>query len=41
MTTQTQKLTQGVHHVGLTVKDLDVTKKFFIEVLGYITFLLK
>lgn len=27
--------TQGVAHVGLTVRDLDVTVDFFVSVLGY------
>ena len=26
---------QGVDHVGLTVKDLDTTSRFFVEALGY------
>ena len=30
-----QAKTEGVHHVGLTVKDLERSKKFFIETLGY------
>ena len=28
-------LTQGAHHVGLTVPDLDATREFFTEVLGF------
>jgi catechol 2,3-dioxygenase-like lactoylglutathione lyase family enzyme len=28
-------LTAGIDHVGLTVKDLQVTSKFFIECLGW------
>ncbi|MCB9914315.1 MAG: VOC family protein [Planctomycetes bacterium] len=28
-------LTRGVHHVGLTVLDLDATSAFFAEVLGW------
>ena len=28
-------LTQGVHHVGLTVPELQETTSFFVEVLGY------
>jgi len=28
-------LTQGVHHVGLTVPDVEETKQFFIDILGY------
>jgi len=35
MTTETQILTQGVHHIGLTVNDLLKTSKFFTEVLGF------
>lgn len=31
----TQKLTCGVHHVGLTVPDLDQARAFFCEVLGF------
>ncbi|MET0569451.1 MAG: VOC family protein [Hyphomicrobiaceae bacterium] len=31
----TQKLTCGVHHVGLTVPDLDQARAFFREVLGF------
>lgn len=31
----TQKLTRGVHHVGLTVPDLDQARAFFCEVLGF------
>lgn len=27
--------TRGVHHVGLTVPDLDAAKHFFLETLGY------
>jgi len=27
--------TEGLHHVGLTVKDLERSKKFFTETLGY------
>ena len=44
MTTQTQNqmenkttnITQGVHHIGLTVKDLPTTLKFFENVLNVI-----
>jgi len=32
MTTQ---MTQGVHHIGLTVDKLDVSVKFFTELLGW------
>ncbi len=28
-------ITQGVHHVGLTVPNLDTTRKFFIDILKY------
>lgn len=28
-------LTQGVHHVGLTVPDLKATTAFFVDALGY------
>ena len=28
-------LTQGVHHVGLTVPDLTATTAFFVDALGY------
>lgn len=28
-------VTRGVHHVGLTVPDLDKTRRFFIETLGF------
>ena len=35
MATQTKNLTQGVHHVGLTVKDLPTTLQFFESVLGF------
>ena len=30
-----QAATQGAHHIGLTVPDIDRTKAFFIETLGY------
>jgi len=29
------KLTAGVHHVGLTVRDLDEARAFFCDVLGF------
>ena len=35
MNEQTSPATKGVHHVGLTVPDLEKTKAFFIETLGY------
>jgi catechol 2,3-dioxygenase-like lactoylglutathione lyase family enzyme len=28
-------ITRGVHHVGLTVPDIEVTRDFFVEVLGF------
>ncbi len=33
--TQGTPLTQGVHHIGLTVPELQETKSFFVDVLGY------
>lgn len=35
MTRNTAPLTQGAHHVGLTVPDLAATRAFFIDTLGY------
>lgn len=32
---QSTALTRGVHHVGLTVPDLAVARRFFVETLGY------
>ncbi len=32
---QTENLTQGVHHIGLTVKDLPTTLRFFEKVLKF------
>jgi catechol 2,3-dioxygenase-like lactoylglutathione lyase family enzyme len=32
----TTTFTQGVHHAGLTVPDLEKARKFFIEVLGFV-----
>ena len=29
-----QAITRGAHHIGLTVPDLDRTRRFFIDVLG-------
>ena len=31
----TQAATRGVHHVGLTVPDLDAARRFFLEALHY------
>ena len=28
-------ITRGVHHIGLTVPDLEQTRNFFLETLGY------
>ena len=28
-------VTQGTHHIGLTVPNLDATRKFFLDTLGY------
>ena len=28
-------VTRGAHHIGLTVPNLDTTRKFFIDTLGY------
>ena len=28
-------ITSGIHHIGLTVKDLPRTKEFFIDTLGF------
>lgn len=28
-------LTQGVHHLGLTIPDLAATRSFFVDVLGF------
>ena len=33
--TTTEALTQGAHHIGLTVPDLPKTKAFFIRSLGF------
>ena len=30
-----ESVTRGVHHVGLTVSDLDTTRKFFLDTLGF------
>ncbi|QAY75853.1 VOC family protein [Sphingosinicella sp. BN140058] len=31
----TNRLTRGVHHIGLTVPDLDAARAFFCETLGF------
>jgi catechol 2,3-dioxygenase-like lactoylglutathione lyase family enzyme len=31
----TDKLTRGVHHIGLTVPDLDQAQAFFCGILGF------
>jgi len=30
-----ERWTQGVHHVGLTVPDIQQTRRFFVDVLGF------
>lgn len=35
MSTNATPSTRGVHHVGLTVRDLEETKRFFLETLGH------
>lgn len=35
MTDSNSSLTQGVHHLGLTVPDLERTRDFFVEVLRF------
>ena len=32
---KTQALTRGVHHAGLTVPDLNATRRFFTDALGF------
>ena len=34
-TTTNGCITRGAHHIGLTVPDLEQTRRFFIETLGY------
>jgi catechol 2,3-dioxygenase-like lactoylglutathione lyase family enzyme len=31
----TEKLTRGIHHIGLTVPDLDQARAFFCGLLGF------
>jgi catechol 2,3-dioxygenase-like lactoylglutathione lyase family enzyme len=31
----TVSLTQGAHHIGLAVRDLDAARAFFVDALGY------
>ena len=31
----TQAATRGVHHLGLTVPDLEAARRFFLEALDY------
>lgn len=33
--TETSVKTQGAHHVGLTVPDLDASRAFFVDALGF------
>lgn len=35
MTDSTSSLTQGVHHLGLTIPDLERTRDFFVDVLCF------
>lgn len=35
MSDSNSSLTQGVHHLGLTIPDLARTRDFFVEVLGF------
>ena len=32
---ETTALTQGLHHLGLTVPDIEETRSFFVDVLGF------
>lgn len=31
----TAAITRGAHHIGLTIPDLDATRRFFVESLGF------
>ena len=35
MSKETKSATSGAHHVGLTVRDLEASTRFFVDVLGY------
>ncbi len=35
MSNETKSATNGAHHVGLTVRDLEESTRFFVDVLGY------
>ncbi len=35
MTEQNRTITRGAHHLGLTVPNLEQTRNFFLETLGY------
>ncbi len=35
MSNETKSATSGAHHVGLTVRDLEESTRFFVDVLGY------
>ncbi len=35
MSNETKSATTGAHHVGLTVRDLEESTRFFVNVLGY------
>ena len=35
MSDETKSATTGAHHVGLTVRDLEESTRFFVDVLGY------
>ncbi len=35
MSNETKAATSGAHHVGLTVRDLEESTRFFVDVLGY------
>ncbi len=35
MSNETKSATTGAHHVGLTVRDLEESTRFFVDDLGY------